>query len=449
MLRDPMSGDHAGAVDGLPPGPRLPGPLQTLRLVARPLAFLHSCERRYGRTFTVSFAPVGKVVYIADPAEVRAVFTGDAATFHAGEARTPLADVLGSRSLLLLDEDEHLRERKLMLPPFHGERLRTYEDAMARITAAEVESIPLGRPAALRPHMQAITLEVILRVVIGTREPERLEPLRRALSRLTGMHPIRLLAATMVRRDLGPGSPWRTFIRIRDEADELLYEEIARRRARPGGDDMLSMLVEARDEDGNGLDDRALRDELVTLLLAGHETTATGLAWAFERLVRHPEAMARLRETLDAGDDTYLDAVIKETLRVRPVVLEVARHLMAPVEVAGYRLPAGTTVMSSVALLQLSSDHWREPAAFRPERFLGKPPDAYTWIPFGGGVKRCLGASFALLEMRVVMRELLRRLDLAPARPVPERGRVRHVTYCPARDGEVVASERIGPWSSR
>jgi hypothetical protein len=175
---------------------------------------------------------------------------------------------------------------------------------MARITAAEVESIPLGRPAALRPHMQAITLEVILRVVIGTREPERLEPLRRALSRLTGMHPIRLLAATMVRRDLGPGSPWRTFISIRDEADELLYEEIARRRARPGGDDMLSMLVEARDEDGNGLDDRALRDELVTLLLAGHETTATGLAWAFERLVRHPEAMARLRETLDAGDDS-------------------------------------------------------------------------------------------------------------------------------------------------
>jgi cytochrome P450 len=256
------------------------------------------------------------------------------------------------------------------------------------------------------------------------------------------MHPIRILAATMLRHDLGPGSPWRTFVRIRDEADELLYEEIARRRARPGGDDMLSMLVEARDEDGHGLDDRALRDELVTLLLAGHETTATGLAWAFERLVRHPAAMARLRETLDAGDDTYLDAVIKETLRVRPVVLEVARHLMAPVEVAGYRLPAGTTVMSSVALLQLSSDHWREPAAFRPERFLAKPPDAYTWIPFGGGVKRCLGASFALLEMRVVMRELLRRLDLAPARAEAERGQVRHVTFCPARDGEVVARAR-------
>jgi cytochrome P450 family 135 len=447
MLRDPIIGDHAGAVDGLPPGPRLPGPLQALRLVARPLAFLHSCERRFGRTFTVSFAPYGRVVYLADPEDIRTVFSGDGATFHTGEARAPLADVLGQRSLLLLDEGEHLRERKLMLPPFHGERLRAYEDAMASITAAEMDSIPLGRPVALRPHMQAITLEVILRVVIGTREPERLEPLRRALSRLTSLNPILLLAASLVRRDLGPGSPWRTFTRIRDEADELLYEEIARRRAHPGGDDMLSMLVEAREEQGRGLDDQALRDELVTLLLAGHETTATGLAWAFERLVRHPGAMARVRETLDADDHTYLDAVVKETLRVRPVVLEVARYLMEPVELAGHRLPAGTAVMSSLALVALSSRHWDEPTAFRPERFLGEPPDAYTWIPFGGGVRRCLGASFALLEMRVVMRELLRRLDLAPARPEPERGRVRHVTFCPARDGEVVATERSDAWS--
>jgi cytochrome P450 len=207
---------------------------------------------------------------------------------------------------------------------------------------------------------------------------------------------------------------------------------------------MLSMLVEARDDDGRGLDDRALRDELVTLLLAGHETTATGLAWAFERLVRHPEVLARLRGALEAGDDSYLDAAIKETLRVRPVVLEVARYLVEPVELAGHRLPAGTTVMSSLALVQLSSRHWDEPAAFRPERFLEAQADAYTWIPFGGGVRRCLGASFALLEMRVVIRELLRRLDLAPARPEPERGRVRHVTFAPAREGEVLATERSG-----
>jgi cytochrome P450 family 135 len=429
---------------GLPPGPKLPGPLQALRLVARPLAFLHECERRFGKTFTVNFAPYGQVVYLADPRDIRTVFAGEATTFHTGEARAPLADVLGAHSLLLLDEDEHLQERKLMLPPFHGERLRAYEDAMAGITAEEVESIPRGRPVALRPHMQAITLEVILRVVIGTREPERLARLREALSRLTGMHPTLLLAASWLRRDLGPGSPWRTFTRIRDAADELLYEEIARRRADPGGDDMLSMLVAAHDGNGHGLDDRALRDELVTLLLAGHETTATALAWAFERLVRHPAAMARLRETLDSGDDSYLDAVIKETLRVRPVVLEVARYLVEPVELAGHRLPAGTTVMSSLALVQLSSRHWDEPTAFRPERFLDAQPDSYTWIPFGGGVRRCLGASFALLEMRVVMRMLLRRLELAPARPEAERGRVRHVTFAPAREGEVVATERSG-----
>jgi cytochrome P450 family 135 len=448
MLRDPVSGEHAEVADGLPPGPRLPGPLQALRLLARPLAFLHSCQRRFGSTFTVTFAPYGKVVYLADPADIRTVFGGDGATFHTGEARASLADVVGEHSLLLLDEGEHLWERKLMLPPFHGERLRAYEETMASITAGEVDSIPLGRPVPLRPHMQAITLDVILRVVIGTREPERVEPLRRVLSRLTGLNPVLLLAASLIRRDLGPGSPWRTFTRIRDEADELLYEEIARRREHPGGDDMLSMLVEARDDEGRGLDDRALRDELVTLLLAGHETTATGLAWAFERLVRHPDAMVRVRETIEAGDDTYLDAVIKETLRVRPVVLEVARYLTEPVQLAGHRLPAGTAVMSSLALVQLSSRHWDDPAAFRPERFLGEPPDAYSWIPFGGGVRRCLGASFALLEMRVVMREVLRRLDLAPGRPEAERGRVRHVTFCPARDGEVVASERMGSWSS-
>jgi cytochrome P450 len=430
-------------VEGVPPGPRLPGPVQALRLLVRPIGFLRECQRRFGPTFTVDFAPWGKVVYLTDPADVRAAWTGDAATFHTGEARAPLAPVLGHHSLLLLDEDEHLRERKLMLPPFHGERLRTYEDAMARLAAEEAERIPLGHPVALRPHMQAITLEVILRVVIGTREPERLAPLREALSRLTGLHPLLILAASWVRRDFGPGSPWRTFVRVRDAADELIYEEIARRRARPGGDDMLSLLVEARNEDGRGLDDRALRDELVTLLLAGHETTATGLAWTLERLVRHPEALARASDEARAGGHEYLDAVVKESLRVRPVVLDVARHLTRPVELAGRRLPAGTTVMSSLSLIQLSARHWDDPAAFRPERFLDEQPDPYTWIPFGGGARRCLGASFAMVEMRIVLRELLRRLELAPARPEPERGRVRHVTFAPARGGEVVA-RRVG-----
>jgi cytochrome P450 len=427
--------------EGLPPGPRVPGIFQAVGLVARPLGFVRQCRERYGPTFTVHFAPFGKVVYLTEPDDVKAAFTGDADTFHTGEARESLAPILGHHSLLLLDEDEHLRERKLMLPSFHGERLREYEAAMAEITAEEAQRIPRDRPIALRPHMQAITLEVILRVVIGTREPERLDPLRAALSRLTGIHPLTILAAAWTGRDLGPGSPFRRVIRRRDAADELIYAEIARRRERPGGDDMLSLLVEARDEDGNGLDDRALRDELATLLLAGHETTATGLAWAFERLVRHPEAMARVREEIAAGEHAYLDAVVKEVLRVRPVVTDVARYLTKPVELAGRRLPAGVTVMSSVSAIQLSERHWPDPAAFRPERFLDGQPDAYTWIPFGGGVRRCIGASFAQAEMRVVIRELLRRLDFVAPSPEPERGRVHHVTFAPVRGGQVLARD--------
>jgi cytochrome P450 len=438
VAEPPVSARERPAVDGLPPGPRMPGALQSVGLVTRPLGFVRRCRERHGPTFTVTFAPFGKVVYLTEPDDVRAAFTGDAGTFHTGEARESLAPILGQRSLLLLDEDTHLRERKLMLPPFHGERLRGYEAAMAAITAEEAERIPRGRPFALRPHMQAITLEVILRVVIGAREPERLDPLRAALSRLMGIHPVTILAAAWTRRDLGPGSPFRRIMRLRYAADELLYAEIARRRADPGGDDMLSLLVGARDGEGRGLDDEALRDELVTLLLAGHETTATGLAWAFERLVRHPDVMARAREEAGGEDNAYLDAVVKEVLRVRPVVTDVARYLMRPAELAGRRLPAGTTVMASVSAVQLSSEHWPDPTAFRPERFLdGAQPEPYTWIPFGGGVKRCIGASFAMVEMRVVLRELLRRLRLEAVRPEPERARVRHVTFAPARDCEV------------
>ncbi|MDX6697807.1 MAG: cytochrome family [Solirubrobacteraceae bacterium] len=440
VAEPPVAQRAASARDGLPPGPRTPGALQSLAMVTRPLGFVRACRRRHGPTFTVTFAPFGKVVYLTDPDDVKAAFTGDPATFHTGEARESLAPILGQRSLLLLDEDTHLRERKLMLPPFHGERLRGYEAAMAEITAEEATRIPRGRPFALRPHMQAITLEVILRVVVGTREPERLAPLRAALGRLMGIHPAWIVAAAWTGRDLGPGSPYRRIIRRRDTADELIYAEIARRRERPGGEDMLSMLLEARDEDGEGLDDQALRDELVTLLLAGHETTATGLAWAFERLVRNPEAMARARAAAAGDDDAYLDAVVKEVLRVRPVVTDVARQLMRPAELAGWRLPTGTIVMSSVSAIQLSGEHWPDPTAFRPERFLdGGAPEPYTWIPFGGGVKRCIGASFAMVEMRVVLRELLRRLRFEPVRPEPERGRVRHVTFAPQHDCELRA----------
>jgi cytochrome P450 len=248
------------------------------------------------------------------------------------------------------------------------------------------------------------------------------------------------------RVDLGPRSPWGRYLRARAAADEIIFDQIARRRAQAGGvehDDVLALLLAVEDEDGDGLTDAELRDELMTLLLAGHETTATALAWAFERLVRHPAAMTRLREEADAGEDTYVDAVVKETLRSRPVVIDVARTLAAPARLGGYDLPPGVMVVPMITLVQTGPGAWEDPDAFRPERFLdGAQPDPYTWIPFGGGVRRCLGASFASFEMKVVLETILPAADLIPSSPEPEAARLRHVTLVPARGGEVVLERR-------
>jgi cytochrome P450 len=423
----------------LPPGPRLPGALQSLALITRPLPFLRRAQREHGDVFTVRAAPYGAMVYLADPALVRDVFTGQPETFHTGGVRTVLAPVLGHHSLLLLDEDEHLRERRLMLPPFHGDALPRYRELIDEITQADLDDWPVGRPFAVHPRMQAITLEVILRVVIGARDPERLPRLRDALRRVLALNPTLLLLGSSLKREPRWLPAWRRFLRLRDEAHALLDEEIRRRRAEPSGDDVLSLLVAARDEDGDALSDAELRDELMTLLLAGHETTATGLAWAFERLVRHPGELERLRH----GDDARLDAVIRETLRVRPVVMEVGRDLTHELQIDGHQLPAGTRIMSSVALIQRDERHFPAPDEFRPDRFLnGDGAAAYTWIPFGGGRRRCIGASFAMLEMAVVLRAVLERFDLSAAQPEPERPRMRHVTFVPERGGEIVALRR-------
>jgi len=423
----------------LPAGPRMPGALQSLGLLARPVPFLQRCRARYGDVFTIRAAPYGTMVYLAAPELVRAVFSGAPETFHTGEVRRVLAPVLGRHSLLLLDEDEHLRERRLMLPPFHGDKLARHRVLMDEIARADLDSWPTGTPFAVHPRMQAITLEVILRVVIGAREPERVERLRTTLTRLLGLDLTLLFVAMMLEREPWWLPPWRRFVRLRARTHALLQDEIDQRRAEPGGDDVLSMLVSATDETGDALSEAELRDELITLLLAGHETTATGLAWAIERLVRHPDALARLRE----GDEDYLDAVVKEALRVRPVVNEVGRDLTEPVELGGHELPAGTRVMSSIALLQRAAEHHADPDAFRPERFLnGESPAPYTWIPFGGGRRRCLGASFALMEMAVVLRAVVERYDLVAADPRPEGVRNRGVTFAPSRGGEVVAAPR-------
>jgi cytochrome P450 len=331
-----------------------------------------------------------------------------------------------------------MRERKLMLPAFHGEALRRYPELIREIAEAEVASWPVGEPIALRPRIQAITLEVILRLVIGVRDADSLARLRELLGALLNLGNTVLFLATAIERDISWYPPWRRFLAIRAEVDELIYREIARHRDDPSGDSILSLLVQAS---GDSLTDQELRDELMTLLIAGHETTATGLAWAFERLTRHPAAMERLRE----GDPAYLDAVIKETLRVRPVVMEVGRDITEDTRIGQWELPKGTRVMSSLALVQRAEEHWPDAKAFRPERFLDGQPAPYTWIPFGGGPRRCIGASFATTEMAAIIPVVLKHFGLRPDRPEPERSLTRNVTQVPARGARVVLSRSTQP----
>jgi cytochrome P450 len=438
--------DRAAPVPGLPPGPRWPRAVQTAWYALRPTSLLRRCRARYGEAFTLRTYGLGEMVFLADPAAVKEVFTGDRDLLHAGEANAAMEPVLGPHSLLILDGARHLRERKLLLPPFHGEAVRAYARRIETIAAREVATWPVGRPFAVRPRMQAVTLEVILQAVIGVRDPARLARLRELLPRLLDFS-VRDMWTVWI----FPGV-MNTFlgrrhkaIRAQPEVDRLLLEEIAdHRRESEGRDDVLALLVAARDEDGEPLSDRALRDHVVTLLLAGHETTTTALAWAFERLVRHPDVLARAREEVRAGDgDDYLNSVVDETLRVRPIIWGVWRRLTAPAEIAGHRLPAGTTVEPSISLLQESAA-FEDPREFRPERFLdGAPVPPYTFIPFGGGPRRCIGASFAIMEMRTVLRTVLRSVDLATTDARPEQPRVHHVTLVPSRGGRIVVERRV------
>jgi cytochrome P450 len=373
------------------------------------------------------------LVYVADPAEIKRIFTGDPKQFHAGEANALVLErVLGKNSLLVLDEDEHLQERKRLLPHFHGESVRRYAATMAEIAAAEVESWPVGSPIKMRPAMQRIGLETILRAVIGVTEPARLARLRTLLPQISS--PPLIVQAMMLWPALERVGPWKRYVHLLAEIDALLYAEIAARRTDPSGEDILSLLVA-----NTSLTDAQLRDELLTLLVAGHETTATGLAWAFERLTRHPATMQRAAE----GEDEYIDAVVKETLRVRPVVADVVRTLQSEADVAGYRLPAGAVVLPAIALVQRDPRRYGEDAdAFRPERWLEDSPPPYSWIPFGGGVRRCIGAAFATLEMKVVLREVLDRVELASTGDSGERSVMRGVVMQPSRGGEVVVRSR-------
>ena len=427
-----------------PPGPRMPALLQAAFVTASPYGWMVKRWERYGDVFSSRFPVFGRVVYVAEPSLVKEVFTGDPATFHAGEANTlALGDALGDHSLLTLDEERHMSQRKLLLPPFHGESVRRYVEVMAEATEREVARWPVGKAFPLRPRMQAITLDVILRAVFGVRDGERMDLFRERIPPLGETASV-LNWIPFFDRDLGGITPAARARRALAAVDELIYAEIAERRdERPGDDrgDVLSLLLQARHEDGSPMTDTELRDELLTLLTAGHETTATGLSWAFERLLRTPDVLARLTESLD--DDRYVDAVVKETLRIRPVVVDVARKLTRDAEVAGWRLPAGTLVLPAIAVLHRRPDLHESPDEFRPERWLEGSPEPYAWIPFGGGVRRCIGASFAQVEMRTVLREVLRRVRLRAPDRKPERGAVRHVTVVPARGCRAEVVERL------
>jgi cytochrome P450 len=432
----------------LPPGPSAPPAVQTVKWLAQPIRFLDTCRRRHGDAFSVKFIGFQTpMVMISDPAAIRALYTSKESGLPPGRSFA-LEPVMGARSVLLLEGREHLSRRKLMLPAFHGERMRAYESLITDVVRKEIAIWPLNESFRIHPRMQAVTLEVIMRAVFGVSDPGRLDRLSGSLATmLARVASPRLQLKVLLARRFGRGDPLADLRRDNEAVDELLRMEIAERRADPDldqRDDILSMLVAARFEDGEGMDDGEIRDQLITLLLAGHETTATALAWTFDLLLRNPDQLTRLRAELDEGGEEYLRAVISEALRLRPVVPLAGRRLRTELQVDGYTLPAGTDVTPGIWLTHTRPDLYPEPLAFRPERFLSDPPETYGWIPFGGGVRRCLGAAFAEFEMRIVLREVLTSCDLRGVRRAPERIARRNITFSPRGGTPVVVTARRG-----
>ena len=410
------------------------------------MPFLQECREKYGDSFSLKFLGFERpMVMISDPAAIKALYTERSHGLPPGR-EVVLTPIVGPHSVLVIEGTDHLAHRKLMLPAFHGERMRSYEPIVTEVVDREIDSWPLGAEFAIHPHMQAMTLEVILRVVFGVAEGPRLERLRVLLTEVLEetASPLTQLIGLAARRFGGRG-PWAKFEGRLRAVDELLYAEIAEHRTRDDlaeRDDMLSQLIQARFEDGGAMSDEDLRDQLMTLLLAGHETTATALAWTFDLLLRHPRELTRLRESLEAGEEDYPRATISESLRLRPVVPLAGRRLATELTADGLTLPAGTDVTPAIWLAHTRADAYPEPFAFRPERFLEEAPDTYAWVPFGGGVRRCLGAAFAEFEMRIVLREVLTRCELHKADPRPEKIGRRNITLSPKAGTPVVLTAR-------
>ncbi len=450
-MRDPVSVHEVGAVasqpsdtdviPGLPPAVGWPRVVQTA-------AVLWFTERYVRRVMRVVDSPstghvigLGRYVAVWEPEQIRELFRADPEVVRAGEANARVFGHVLPSSVLVLDGQRHVRMRRLISPPFHGDAVRRYGELISQLADEEVRRWPIGVPFAIQPRMQAIAIEVILRAVIGIRDPGRMARLRSLLPRVAQASILTYMAETdhprLAESRLAGRLPW---LHARHEADALLDEEIADHRADPDRrEDVLALLMAARDEHGELLSDAELRDQISTLLIAGQETSATTLAWCFERLVRHPQVLARLVDEIDRDDgDAYLDAVINETLRVRPPVDGVSRRLSAPLALGGYLLPAGTIVVASIIGAGFS-EAFADAHTFRPERLLDQPAPAFSLIPFGGGSRRCIGASFAVMEMKAILRAVLRHVELRTTTDRPERPvRTRRITTYPAKGGRVV-----------
>jgi cytochrome P450 len=440
------------AVSSLPPGPRLPRFVQTLGFIVGAARYLGWARRRYGDVVTMSTLFDSRFVMVFEPELVKQIFKGPPEQLRAGEANALLGPILGERSVLLLDGSEHLRHRRLMLPAFHGQRMKAYDAIMRDATDREIDSWPEGEPFELLPSMQSLTLDVIMRAVFGVAEGQRYDDLRHALREMLRpiSRPVGVMVLTMSLSRFRGNDTVRRFEELRERVDELIFDEIARRREVPDleeREDVFSTLLLARDEDGEPMTDQEVRDELVTLLVAGHETTATALAWTFDLLLHNERVLSKLRASLEAGEDEYLDAVTKESLRIRPVIPGIGRKVRGePFELGDYTIPPGVEINPSIAMIHARADRYPHPREFRPERFLGdEPPDTYTWVPFGGGVRRCIGASFALFEMRVVVQRVLERAALAAVEAEPDEIERRGITLVPSRGVRVRQTRAPAP----
>ena len=430
--------------------PRLKQPaiLNAAEYWLAPERFARRCEG-LGDRFRISMPGLGEWLCLTHPDDIKAVFTADTGVLRLGAALakgSPHPLVLGPTGLTNVDGPEHMRRRKMQLPPFHGQALSNYEEVIEAKTEEVLARWPYGQATRSDTYMQSISLEVIMAVVFGVTDPGRVERLRAAtVALMREGNSRRFFIQTIIAtsRKHGWDGPFRRMRAAMAAVDAIVLEEVACRREADDldQDDVLGMFLRARDEHGAAMPDEEIRDAMRTLLLGGHETTASTLAWILERVTRHPTELARLQAAaLDGGDD-YIDAVIKETMRLRPVFPITARLASEPFDLNGLAIPAGTFVVPHITLVHRRPDLYPDPLAFRPERFLDTRAGTYTWIPFGGGPRRCLGAAFSLLETRIVLRTLLRRAELQPTNKPSERVARHTVTIVPA-DGAMITLKR-------